>query len=63
MFYFVKMYLSHLLIVCAEKTPFFDTTFFAIFACEKFGTRSCAKKVAQKSEYTLSKKVFFLHTL
>ena len=58
MFYFVNMHLSHLLIVCAEKTPFFDTTFFAIFACEKFGTRSCAKKVAQKFCFFCVKKVW-----
>ena len=43
--------------VC-KNAGFFENFFLAIFACEKFGTRSCAKKLANFFSFF---RHFFLH--
>ena len=47
MFLLIRLFISHLLIVCAQIATFFDKKNFAIFRARKMAQDSCAKKLAQ----------------
>ena len=47
MFLLIRLFISHLLIVCAQFATFFDKKNFAIFRARKMAQDSCAKKLAQ----------------
>ena len=59
MFLLFMLLNSHLLIVCAENTTFFDKKKFA-FCARKMAQESCAKKLAQFLRFFYAK---FLHRI